>query len=68
MDEAISPMASETIVQNDPTRSQPQMIATGPPQPNAIQYEVRQPARIEMIVNEIAKLPKPPTARKSSCA
>jgi hypothetical protein len=31
-------------------------------------YEVRHPARIEMIVNEIAKFRKPPIARKSSCA
>ncbi len=51
-----------------PTISQPQVIATGPPWPYAIVYEVRQPARIEMIVNEIAKFWNPPIARKSSCA
>ena len=51
-----------------PTISQPHVIATGPPWPYAIAYEVRQPARIEMIVNEIAKFWNPPIARKSSCA
>ena len=56
------------MMQKRPTISQPQVIATGPPWLNAIAYDVRQPARIEMIVNEIAKFWKPPIERKSSCA
>src|SRR5256885_7474927 len=56
------------MMQKRPTISQPQVIATGPPWLNAIAYEVRQPARIEMIVNEIAKFWNPPMERKSSCA
>ena len=51
-----------------PTRSQPQVTATGPPCSKAIVYEVRHPARIEMIVKLMAKLRNPPMARKSSCA
>jgi hypothetical protein len=43
------------IVLIRPTRSQPQVTATGPPRSKATKYEVRQPARIEMIVNEMAK-------------
>ena len=66
--EAISPIASETMMQKKPTSSQPHVIATGPPWLNAIAYEVRQPARIEMIVNEMAKFWKPPIERNSSCA
>jgi hypothetical protein len=50
-------------VQNSPTISQPQVIATGPPWLKAIEYEVRHPARIEMIVNEMAKFWKPPMLR-----
>ena len=42
-----------------PTSSQPHVIATGPPCSKAIVYEVRHPARIEMIVNEMAKLLEP---------
>ena len=61
-------MASATIVLIVPTISQPQVIATGPPCPYAIAYEVRQPARIEMIVKEIAKFWNPPMPRNSSCA
>ena len=66
--EAISPIASETKMQKRPTISQPQVIATGPPWLNAIAYDVRHPARIEMIVNEIAKFWNPPIERKSSWA
>ena len=51
-----------------PTSSQPQVIATGPPWPYAIAYDVRQPARIEMIVKEMAKFWNPPIPRRSSCA
>ena len=61
-------MASATITQKPPTMSQPQVIATGPPFWNAMKYEVKQPARIEMIVNEIAKFANPPIDRKSSWA
>ena len=56
------------IVLMSPTSSQPHVTATGPPRSNATKYDVRQPARIEMIVNEIAKFRNPPIARKSSCA
>src|SRR5204863_8285396 len=66
--EAISPIARATNVQNRPTISQPQVIATGPPWLYPIVYEVRQPARIEMIVNEMAKFWNPPIDRNSSCA
>ena len=48
--------------------SQPHVIATGPPLLNAMKYEVRQPARIEMIVKLIAKFWNPPIARNSSWA
>ena len=51
-----------------PTRSQPQVTATGPPCSKAIVYEVKHPARIEMIVKLMAKLRKPPIPRNSSCA
>jgi hypothetical protein len=37
---------------------QPQEMAIGPPLFHACPYVVKQPARIEMIVNEIAKLEK----------
>ncbi len=46
-----------------PTMSQPHVTATGPPLPNAMKYDVRQPARIEMIVNEMAKFENPPISR-----
>jgi hypothetical protein len=44
-----------------------QEIAIGPPLFQAWPYVVKQPARTEMIVNEIAKLEKPLQARSSSC-
>ena len=50
------------IVEKRPTSSQPYVIATGPPCSKATKYDVRQPARIEMIVNEIAKFWNPPIA------
>ena len=40
---------------------------TGPPLFHAAKKFVKQPARIEMIENEIAKLVKPPQERSSSC-
>src|SRR3954451_1201730 len=46
---------------------QPHEIATGPPLFQAWPYVVKQPARIEMIVNEIAKFWKPLQLRESSC-
>ena len=46
---------------------QPQEIATGPPLFHAWPYVVKQPARTEMIVNEIAKFEKPLQALCSSC-
>src|SRR6476620_11624515 len=49
------------------TSGQPQKMAIGPPlfQPTA--KVVKQPARIEMIENEIAKLENPLHERLSSC-
>jgi len=49
------------------TIGQPQKIAIGPPlfQPTA--KVVKQPARMEMMENEIAKLEKPDQVRLSSC-
>ncbi len=46
---------------------QPIEIAIGPPLFQAWPYVVKQPARIEMIVNEIAKLENPLQARVRSC-
>src|SRR5262249_9404225 len=46
---------------------QPQAIAAGPPPPHAKEKFVKQPARTEMIVNEIAKLVKLLHAPASSC-
>ena len=68
IDEAISPIAIETMMEKAPTSSQPQVIATGPPLLKAMKYEVRQPARIEMMVNEMAKLENPPISRYSTWA
>ena len=46
---------------------QPHEMATGPPLFQAWKNVVKQPARIEMIENEIAKLEKPDQERGSSC-
>ncbi len=46
---------------------QPQEIAIGPPLFQAWPNVVKQPARIEMIENEMAKLEKPDQERSSSC-
>src|SRR2546423_11295286 len=54
--DAISPIASATNVQKRPTINQPQVMATGPPWLKPIAYEVKQPARFEMIVTEIAQV------------
>ena len=53
-------MKAETI-------GQPHEIATGPPLLKPWPNVVKQPARIEMIENEIAKLEKPDQVRLSSC-
>ena len=50
-----------------PTIGQPRLIADGPPEFSAMEYEVMQPARIEMIENDTAKLEKPDMRRRSSC-
>jgi hypothetical protein len=50
-----------------PTIGQPQLISTGPPTFMPNPYRVRQPDRIEMIVNEIAKFWNPLIRRSSSC-
>jgi len=46
---------------------QPIEIATGPPLFHAWPKVVKQPAKIEMIENEIAKFEKPDQLRLSSC-
>ena len=46
---------------------QPHEIAIGPPLFHAWPYVVKQPARTEMIVNEIAKFEKPLHDRCSAC-
>ena len=46
---------------------QPHEIAIGPPLPQAWPNVVKQPARIEMIENEIAKFENPDQVRLSSC-
>ena len=46
---------------------QPHEMATGPPLFQPWQKVVKQPARIEMIENEMAKLEKPDQDRFSSC-
>ncbi len=61
-------MPSATSVTKPPTISQPHMTATGPPSLNPMKYDVRQPARIEMIVNEMAKFENPPISRYSTWA
>ena len=66
--EAISPIAMATSTQKAPTSSQPQVMATGPPLLKARKYDVRHPARIEMIVKEMAKFENPPISRYSTWA
>ncbi len=61
-------MASPTISVITPTIGQPQVSMTGPPVFIPVPYRVRQPDRIEMIVNETAKLEKPDMCRRSSWA
>ena len=61
-------MAREMIVAMRPTSSQPKTTHIGPPCSKPMLYEVRHPARIEMIVKLMAKLRNPPMARNSSWA
>ena len=51
-----------------PTKGQPQVMTTGPPTFMPYPYRVRHPERIEMIVNETAKLENPDMRRRSSWA
>ena len=51
-----------------PTNGQPQTMTAGPPVIMPNPYSVRQPDRIEMIVNETAKLENPDIRRRSSWA
>jgi hypothetical protein len=50
-----------------PTKSQPSVMAIGPPAVMAMPYEVIAPARMEMIEKETAKFEKPDSRRCSSC-
>ncbi len=61
-------MPRPTSTTNKPTSGQPQISATGPPVFMPVPYRVRQPDRIEMIVKDTAKLEKPDSERRSSCA
>ena len=63
IDDATSAIPSAMSVTKPPTSSHPQTTATGPPSLKPMKYDVRQPARIEMIVNEMAKFEKPPISR-----
>ena len=65
--ETISAMHSATIRMSAATTGQPIETMTGPPLFQAAKKFVKQPARIEMMENEIAKLVKPPQERSSSC-
>ena len=66
--EQTSAMASPTISVNRPTMGQPQTMIAGPPVFMPYPYRVRQPDRIEMIVNDTAKFENPDMRRMSSCA
>ena len=65
--ETISAMHSATIRIRADTTGQPIETMTGPPLFHAAKKLVKQPARIEMIENEMAKFVKPPHDRSSSC-
>src|ERR1700709_369635 len=65
--EQTSAIPSATARTKIPTIGQPRLIADGPPALSAIEYEVMQPARIEMIENETAKFENPDIPRRSSC-
>ena len=61
-----SDMHSPMIRMKAETIGQPQAMAAGPPLFQPRPNEVKQPARIEMIENEMAKLLKPDQLRFSS--
>ncbi len=55
------------IRMNTDTIGQPHAIAVGPPLFHPSPNEVKHPARIEMMENEIAKLENPDQERINSC-
>ena len=61
-------MPSATSVTKNPTTSQPSVITAGPPVNIANAKRVRQPDKIEMIVNETAKLENVRIPRRNSWA
>ena len=65
--ETSSLMVKPMIRMNAEMIGQPHEMATGPPLFQAWPKVVKQPARIEMIENEIAKLEKLDQERLSSC-
>src|SRR5215218_10871738 len=65
--ETSSDMVKPTIRMKIEMIGQPHEIAIGPPLFQAWKNVVKQPARIEMIENEIAKLENPDHDRWSSC-
>src|SRR3954469_6406840 len=73
MPPAVGYAATSSDIENATNRISPQMIgqphemATGPPLFHACGKLVKQPARTEMIVNEIAKLENPLHARLVCC-
>jgi hypothetical protein len=60
-------MQRPTIRMKVETIGQPHAMAAGPPLFHPTANVVKQPARIEMIENEIAKFEKPDQLRFSSC-
>ena len=60
-------MQKPMIRMNAEMIGQPQAIATGPPLFQPTPKVVKQPARIEMIENEMAKFENPDQERWSSC-
>ena len=66
--EQTSAIDSPTISVMIPTIGQPQTMMAGPPVFMPYPYRVRQPDRIEMIVNDTAKFENPDIRRRSSWA
>ena len=60
-------MQNPMIRMNAEMSGQPSEMAIGPPLFQAWPNVVKQPARIEMIEKEMAKLEKPDQVRLSSC-
>ncbi len=65
--ETSSDMQNPMIRMNTEMIGQPQEMAIGPPFIQAWPKVVKQPARMEMMENEMAKLEKPLHLRCSSC-